>query len=142
MFGIAMKKRSDVDIQTLIKEEMMHKFDEERENFRREAKEQILKMQEENRKTYSKHRKVAKMCNVGDYVAIKRTQFGTGQKFVPDFIGAYEVTKVGRFNRYNVKRIADGDGPRVTTTAADYMKPWANEESKDEKDFSIEAIDV
>ena len=105
MFGIAMKKRSDVDIQTLIKEEMMHKFDEERENFRREAKEQILKMQEENRKTYSKHRKVAKMCNVGDYVAIKRTQFGTGQKLVPAFIGPYEVTKVGRFNRYNVKRV-------------------------------------
>ena len=37
---------------------------------------------------------------------------------------------------------ADGDGLWVTTTAADYMEPWANEESEDEEDFSMEPIDM
>ena len=40
----------------LITKEIMHKFDEEWENSHRDAKDQILKVQEETRKTYNKHR--------------------------------------------------------------------------------------
>lgn len=39
-------------------------------------------------------------------------------------MGPYELTKIKRHNRYEVKKIVSFDGPILTSTAADLMKPW------------------
>ncbi|GFS92627.1 transposon Tf2-8 polyprotein [Trichonephila clavipes] len=67
---------------------------------RNEAKENILRLQAENKKQYNKHRKPAYNYKPGDTVAIQRTQFGTGLKLRPKYFGPYEVTKVNKHDRY------------------------------------------
>ncbi len=44
-------------------------------------------MQEENKKSYDKKRKIAIIYKIGDLVAIQKNQFGTGMKFRPKFCG-------------------------------------------------------
>lgn len=39
-------------------------------------------------------------------------------------VGPYEVTKVKRNNRYDVRKVGYGDVPVNTSTPADRMKPW------------------
>lgn len=69
-------------------------------------------------------RKVAYPFQVGDLVAIKRTQYGVGLKLAPKYFGPYRVTQVKRGDRYQVDRVVGGDGPQRTHTSADYMKAW------------------
>ena len=58
---------------------------------------------------------------MGDLVAIKRTQFGSGQKLVPQFMGPYRVTQVNRSDdRYKVEKATESDGPNETKTSADF----------------------
>ncbi|GFS47644.1 retrovirus-related Pol polyprotein from transposon 17.6 [Trichonephila clavipes] len=59
---------------------------------------------------------------IGDIVAIQRTQFGTGLKLRPKFFGPYEVVKVKPKDRYDVRKIGLHEGPNTTSTAADHMK--------------------
>ncbi|GFW11451.1 transposon Tf2-6 polyprotein [Trichonephila clavipes] len=61
---------------------------------------------------------------IGDIVAIQRTQFGTGLKLRPKFFGPYEVVKVKPKDRYDVRKIGLHEGPNTTSTAADHMKMW------------------
>jgi len=92
------------------------------------ARENIQKIQEENRRTASKITKPAQLykegfvqgssCTRKDIVAIKRTQFGTGLKISSKFYGPYKVTKVKRNNRYDVIKVGQGEGPERTSTAA------------------------
>lgn len=63
-------------------------------------------------------------------VAIQRTQFSPGMKIKPVFIGPYRVTKVLTHDRYEVKRIGNGEGPLKTTTAADHMKRFRSGSSE------------
>lgn len=42
------------------------------------------------------------------------------------FIGPYEVTVIKRRDRYGVIKVGQHEGPNLTSTAADMMKPWAN----------------
>ena len=104
MFGTKMNKKNDKAIHALIHEESIQRFDEVRDKIRQDAREQIKKIQEKNKKTYDKKRKEARQYQVGDLVAIKKTQFGTGQKLIPEFIGPYEVIHVNRSNRYSLRR--------------------------------------
>jgi len=60
----------------------------------------------------------------GDLVAIKRTQFGPGLKLRNKFLGPYRITKIMRNDRYTVEKVGEHEGPQVTSTSADYMKPW------------------
>ncbi|XP_037297451.1 uncharacterized protein K02A2.6-like [Manduca sexta] len=61
----------------------------------------------------------------GDIVAIKRTQFGPGMKIKPKYLGPYRITKVKRFDRYDVEKVDQStEGPNKTSTAADLMKQW------------------
>jgi hypothetical protein len=76
---------------------------EERGELRKEAKQQIKKIQEENIKNYNRKRKMAREYKPGDQVAIKRTQFKTTAKILPIYLGPYEIIKkIGndRYDRY------------------------------------------
>lgn len=50
---------------------------------RKQAKQEILKMQDENKQSNNLRRKPAIICKINDIVAIKRTQLGGGLKLKP-----------------------------------------------------------
>ncbi|GFW08684.1 hypothetical protein TNCV_2777021 [Trichonephila clavipes] len=54
-----MKNPEDVMIRNLLEEESQEQLFQHRDNLRREAKQNILKIQEENRSTYNRKRKEA-----------------------------------------------------------------------------------
>lgn len=62
---------------------------------------------------------------MGDFVAIKRTQLGPGQKFLPKFLAPYRVIKVMRHDRYVIEKVGDHEGPQQTSTSANNMKLWS-----------------
>ena len=66
--------------------------------------------------------KAAHKYNVGDLVAIQRTQFGSGLKLRIKYFGTYKITKVKSIDRYEVKKVGQHEGPNTTSTAADLMK--------------------
>ncbi|KZC05515.1 hypothetical protein WN55_07090 [Dufourea novaeangliae] len=119
-----MRHKGDLEIRKLIEQESVELFQEEREKLRRLAKQNILKVQEENLRTYNKTCKEARIYQEGDLVVIKRTQFGPGLKIKKKYLGPYKVSRVKRNNRYEVIRVGDDEGPRLTSTSADYMKPY------------------
>ncbi|GFS51431.1 retrovirus-related Pol polyprotein from transposon 17.6 [Trichonephila clavipes] len=69
---------------------------------------------------------VSYQYEIGDIVAIQRTQFGTGLKLRPKFFGPYEVIKVKPKDRYDVRKIGLHEGPNTTSTAADHMKIFSS----------------
>ena len=116
MFGTALKSPEDEEIAKLLKEARHEEFMSSRAALRDVAVRQIEKIQEENRRTYNARRKPSTKYNVGDIVAIKRTQFGPGLKLSIKFLGPYEVTEIqGKdedgYDRYGLERIGEGDGP-------------------------------
>ncbi|KAK9718781.1 hypothetical protein QE152_g23008 [Popillia japonica] len=103
---------------------------------------------------YLDKRKEAHKYRIGDVVAIKRTQFATQGKCKTRFLGPYKITavrahdrydveKLGNVegpygflgpykitavrahDRYDVEKLGNVEGPYATSTAADFMKPWA-----------------
>lgn len=79
---------------------------------------------------------MANTYRVGDLVAIQRTQFGVGLKLVPKYLGPYEVTKIRSNDRYEVRKVGCQEGPKVTSTAADYMKNWRIYENESDSESS------
>ncbi|GFY44354.1 uncharacterized protein TNIN_224981 [Trichonephila inaurata madagascariensis] len=102
-----MRNKEDIQIRDLLLEEMAEELQEQREFLRNDAKKNIETIQSENRKTYNKRRKIAPIYKEGDLVAIQRTQFGTGLKLRPKFLGPYKITKVNSRDRYEVEKEAD-----------------------------------
>ncbi|KAL0851301.1 hypothetical protein ABMA28_007130 [Loxostege sticticalis] len=100
--GVKMRTKEDMNVLELLEEEGRVEFMNQRDESRREAKAQILRIQEENRRTYNKKRKEGAKYKQGDLVAIQRTQFGNALKLKPK----------GK------------EGPRKTTTGVDFMKRW------------------
>ncbi|GFU29240.1 transposon Tf2-9 polyprotein [Trichonephila clavipes] len=94
LIGVKMKNPEDVIIINLLEEESQEKLFQHRDNLRREAKQNILKIQEENRRTYNRKRKEAHLYKKGDLVTIMRTQFGNKLKLRIKYFGPYQVTKV------------------------------------------------
>jgi len=123
MFGTKMRITEDVQLNELIDEEIKQRFEDSRYKLRSIARDQIKKTQEENRKTYNKKRKASTRYEVGDLVAIKRTQLGPGLKLKIKFLGPYKITEVRANDRYSISKI-DGEGPQETLSSADNMKPW------------------
>lgn len=120
-----LKQKNNLKIVELLEEENRSKFIEKREELRREAKSQILKIQEENKKSFNKNRKEGQIYKVGDLVAIQRTQFGSNLKLKEKFFGPYRVVKELGKDRYEVEKIDNSrEGPKKTTTGVDYMKRW------------------
>lgn len=126
LVGVKMRTKEDVELANQLDESLRQDFCENRQQQRQLAKSNIAKIQEENKKTYNRNRKEAIKYKVGDLVAIKHTQFGVGRKLCPKFLGPYEVTIVKRNDRYGVSKIGQHEGPNVTSSAADLMKPWSS----------------
>lgn len=95
------------------------------------AKENIEKVQQENKRTYDKKRKKPLSYREGDLVAIKRTQRGPHLKLAHRYLGSYEIIKVLRNHRYLLRKVSESEGPAQTSSAADYMKPWVQDDDYD-----------
>ncbi|KAK5650995.1 hypothetical protein RI129_002024 [Pyrocoelia pectoralis] len=61
-------------------------------------------------------------------VAIKPTQFGTGIKMHRKFLGPYEIIKAKSNERYDVVKVGIHEGPLRTSTCAEFMRPWIQED--------------
>lgn len=123
--GIKMKNKEDMKVKEMLEEEYINKINQDRDNMREEAKNNILKIQQENRQQFDRKRKKPRLYQINDMVAIQRTQFGSGLKLRPKFFGPYKVTAVKGNDRYGVAKIGQHEGPNCTSSAADHMKPWA-----------------
>ncbi|UYV83847.1 hypothetical protein LAZ67_X000402 [Cordylochernes scorpioides] len=115
LVGVKMRKEEDLRLLEMIEEELALTFDEERDQKRKAAKQEILKIQEENRNTFNKKRKrhLRPSCHSED-----------SSKLYPKYIGPYKVIKIKPNDRYNVEKFADFEGPNRTSCSADLMKPW------------------
>ncbi|GFX69370.1 uncharacterized protein TNCV_1547011 [Trichonephila clavipes] len=79
-----------------------------------------------NKKTYNKKKEKAPEYQVGDLVAVQRTQFGGGLKLRPEFFGPNQITEVKLRDRYTVQKVRDHAGPNVTATSADLIKYFSH----------------
>ncbi|XP_029158483.1 uncharacterized protein LOC114930814, partial [Nylanderia fulva] len=120
------KTKEDLILKDLLEEEEAAAFLEKRSETRRQAKEAIAKIQEEIKRSYDRKRKAPSIYKENDLVAIKRTQGGPGLKFAAKYFGPYRIKRVLRNDRYIVQKIGEGEGPRMTSSAADHMKPQIN----------------
>lgn len=136
LFGVTMRTNDDQLLASQLEEALQNDFMERRQEMRNTAKRNIAKLQDENRKTFNRNRKPALKYKIGDLVAIQRTQLGGGLKLKGKFLGPYEVTQIKRQDRYGVMKIGQHEGPNITSTAADLMKPWANNEDEDSSSSS------
>lgn len=140
MFGVKMRNVEEIKIKEILDEEIQNIFIDQRDELRRDAAKQIIKIQEENRKTYNKFRKEVRKYQIGDLVAIKRTQFGTGLKLHGEYLGPYSVINVKRNDRYDVEKIGQHEGPIRTCTSSDFMKIFVDKEESDGEFSSGEAV--
>ncbi|GBO29901.1 hypothetical protein AVEN_249386-1 [Araneus ventricosus] len=131
MTGVKMRNKDDLKIKEILDEEYMNSIIQEKETIREEAKANIFKVQEENRRKYNRRRATAPIYKINDLVAIKRTQLGGGLKLKPKFLGPYKVVKIKPHDRYDVAKVGSHEGPAATTTSADHMKPWSDACSED-----------
>lgn len=125
MFGIRMKYLSDDSLKDMLEREWYEEYERDRQEIRNDAKKAIEQAQTGYKEHFDKKRKSEYGYQVGDLVAIKRTQFISGKKLANEFLGPYRITKVNRNGRYKVERAADFEGPRVTATSEDNIKLWA-----------------
>lgn len=140
LVGTDMKIKDDISIRELIEKETISIFKENRDEIRTHAKENIRRVQEENRRGFDKRRKPATAYTIGDLVAIKRTQAKPGLKFAPKYLGPYRVTRALRNDRYIVEKVGEHEGPYETSTAAEYMKRWVDENDEVTTDVETDAI--
>lgn len=140
LFGVRAQQPEDIKLKDIIEAEYQEMFQSNREELREQAKGQILKVQEENRKGFNKKRKDAKTYDIDDLVAIKRTQFVNLSKLKSKYLGPYRITKVKRNDRYDVEKVGVGEGPRRTSTSANFMKPWHVQDDDDLDEFEDEIV--
>ncbi|EZA49824.1 hypothetical protein X777_11805, partial [Ooceraea biroi] len=126
LVGQRMRLKDDLKLYDLLREAAIETFQQERMELRREAKKNISKIQEENRKTYDRRRKSPNEYRINDVVAIQRTQLGPRLKVRPKFLGPYKVSTELRNDRYIVDKLGEHEGPKRSSTSADHMKPWPN----------------
>lgn len=120
-----MYTKDEMNIAEIIEAEVASEYQQERDELRITAKRQIGVVQEENILNFNKKRKCPTQYKIGDLVSIARTQFGSGMKLRAKNFGPYEVTKSKGNERYDVAKVGDHDGPGMTSTSADNMKPWS-----------------
>jgi hypothetical protein len=143
-FGVEMKHPNLIPICDLINEEYAKSFSEDRDAERREAKQYILKAQEEQRKTFNRKRVMATEYNIGDLVAIKRTQFLPMSTLKSKYLGPYRIVGRAGRNRYNVIKLRHSEGPTHTSTGSDFIKRWrecSSSTSEEEVDGAVSEAD-
>ena len=111
-------------LKQLLEKEFQQGFEENREDLREKAKEQISKVRKENRRTYNLRRRKATQYREGDLVAIKRAQLGPGRKMKAKFYGPFTVERTKSNETYDVKSAESVKGPKNTSTCVEYMKLW------------------
>jgi transposase InsO family protein len=141
LLGVPMRNPEDAELEEAVGEELRADHWRRRDGLRKQAKEAIAKVQEENRRGFNRYRKEAIVYEKGDIVAVKRTQFGSGLKIKNKFLGPYCVTEVMPKDRYKVERIGNCEGPGHTFTVAEYMKPWRGFYRDMEDDLSSSEAD-
>ncbi|GBN96450.1 Retrovirus-related Pol polyprotein from transposon 17.6, partial [Araneus ventricosus] len=122
LIGVTMRNKEDLHLRDLLMEEMMEELQEQRDELRQDAKKNIQKIQAENKRTYDRKCRNAPSYQRGDLVVIQRTQFGVGLKLRPRFLGPYRIVKVKPRNRYDLEKVGNHDGPKLTNSSADLMK--------------------
>ncbi|GBO22481.1 Transposon Tf2-11 polyprotein [Araneus ventricosus] len=122
LIGVTMRNKEDLHLRDLLMEEMMEELQEQRDELRQDAKKNIQKIQAENKRTYDRKCRSAPSYQRGDLVVIQRTQFGTGLKLRHRFLGPYRIVKVKPRNRYDLEKVGNHDGPKLTNSSADLMK--------------------
>ncbi|GFW55073.1 transposon Tf2-6 polyprotein [Trichonephila clavipes] len=120
--GVTMRNKEDLYLRNLLMEEMVEELQEQRNQLRQDAKRNIQKIQAENKRSYDRKPKKAPRYQTGDLVAIQRTQFGSGLKLSPKFLEPYKVIEVRPRDRYNLERVGNHEGPKLTSSSADLMK--------------------
>jgi len=133
LLGTRPRLKECPEIREMLEEELFKSFQDTRDELRAEARKNIVKMQQENKRVFDKKRRKAKDYREGELVAIKRTQQGPGMKLADKYLGPYEIIRVMRNQRYTVRRMGECEGSVQTTTSVDHMKPWT---SGDNDDFS------
>lgn len=128
MIGKPIKLKTDIKLWEIIETEGIVSFKKQRAKFRNKTKQNLVNIQQENRRTFNKKRKKARTYQTGD-LAIKRTQLCPGLKVYTPFLGPYEIIKSLKNNRYIVRKIINHEEPVNTSTGTDYMKPWTTWES-------------
>lgn len=141
LFGTHARLRDDDNLRELLEREWVTLFQKNRDELQVHARENIAKIQQENCRVYNKKRKKARLYREGDLVAIRRTQQAPGLKLASKFLGPYKITRALRNNRYLVHKMGEHEGPRQTSTAADYMKLWLDEDIHSKSDEDREAED-
>ncbi|KAF6198558.1 hypothetical protein GE061_008306 [Apolygus lucorum] len=103
MTGTEMRLNSTANLKRMSDEEMPINLNEEQDEIRTKAKKNIEKVQTEERKTFNRRRKKPRLHNVGDMVAIRRTQPGS-----------------------KIKRTKPNDDQRIVSSEEmiQYLKPW------------------
>lgn len=134
LVGVKMKSKEDIKVKEVLEAEMQSSFVDSRSELRDIAKQQIVRIQKENKKTYDLRRRQPRKYNGGDLVAIKRTQHGPGLKLKPKFLGPYRVTRVKGSDTYDVQKSGYHEGPVITSSCAEYMKPWVDHQSSGSDD--------
>lgn len=81
LFRTNMRLKDDPEIREIIEEEWLKMFEEQRDEIRRDVKEKIGKVQEENLLNYNKKRKEATSYKEDDLITIKRTQLSPFEIF-------------------------------------------------------------
>lgn len=86
-----MKKKDDLKTTELLEEEYVSYFIKERKDDLEEARRNIFKIEEENRKQFIKKRNEPSLCKINYRVVIKNTQYGKGLKLKEKFHRQYRV---------------------------------------------------
>lgn len=126
LFGVAMRRKEDIKIGELLEENFRQQFLDERQQERDDARLQMLRVQQENQKGFNKRRRPAQSYKKGDLVAIKRTQFASGNKIATKYLGPYKITKAKNNERYDVEKVGHHEGPNKTSTGAEFIKTWSS----------------
>ncbi|GFV45015.1 transposon Tf2-9 polyprotein [Trichonephila clavipes] len=113
-----MRNKEDLYLRNLLMEEMVEELQEQRNQLRQDAKRNIQKIQAENKRSYDRKPKKAPRYQTGDLVAIQNIRFKIG----PKFLEPYKVIEVRPRDRYNLERVGNHEGPKLTSSSADLMK--------------------
>lgn len=140
LFGVYPRLKDDTEITELLSRELSYEFDQQRNDLRERARENLQKIQRENHRGFNRKRKEARRYKEGDLVAIRRTQRGPGLKLAHRYIGPYQIIRVLRNDRYVVRKVGEHEGPTETSTAVDSIKHWLeyNSDYIDSEDESSE----
>lgn len=103
--------KEDIVVLEALREADEELFDENRQFLREQAKVAIAKIQ----------------------VAIKQTKMLVGGKFKPKFLGPYKIIEAKGKDTYDVEKEGIHEGANLTSTCAEYIKPWCPIDDKDEQ---------